>query len=97
MKAAAPITGGINWPPVEPTDSMTGTRFVLSAFDVQAWSGSAWTTVASVSGNNLIKRTVPFTPYVTNAIRIVVNATQDGVWSRVTEIEVLGPAADPTS
>jgi hypothetical protein len=76
--------------PVEPTDSMTGTRFVLSAFDVQAWSGSGWTTVASVSGNNLIKRTVPFTPYVTNAIRIVVNATQDGVWSRVTEIEVLG-------
>ena len=26
MKAAAPITGGINWPPVEPTDSIAAAR-----------------------------------------------------------------------
>ena len=27
MKAAAPITGGINWPPVEPTDSIAAARY----------------------------------------------------------------------
>ena len=26
MKAAAPITGGISWPPVEPTDSIAAAR-----------------------------------------------------------------------
>ena len=26
MKAAAPITGGINWPPVEPTASIAAAR-----------------------------------------------------------------------
>jgi hypothetical protein len=76
--------------PVEPTDTMTGTRFVVSSFDVQAWTGSAWTTVASVSGNNLVKRTAWFPAYATNAIRIVVNSTQDGAWSRITEVEAWG-------
>src|SRR3954464_4043237 len=27
IKAAAPITGGINWPPVEPTDSIAAARY----------------------------------------------------------------------
>src|SRR5882724_4278401 len=27
MKAAAPITGGISWPPVEPTDSIAAARY----------------------------------------------------------------------
>jgi hypothetical protein len=76
--------------PVEPIDSMTGTRFVVAAFDVQAWNGSGWTTVASVAGNTLIKRTVSFTPYVTSAMRIVINGTEDGVWSRLTEVEAWG-------
>jgi len=76
--------------PVEPTDAMTGTKYVLTSFDVQGWNGSAWVTLASVSGNNLIKRTVWFTPYVTSKIRISVTGTQDGVWSRITEIEAWG-------
>lgn len=76
--------------PVEPTDAMTGTKFVLTSFDVQGWNGSAWVTLASVSGNNLIKRTVWFTPYATSQIRISVTGTQDGVWSRITEIEAWG-------
>ena len=76
--------------PVEPTDTMTGTRFVAASFDVQGWNGSAWVTLASVTGNNLIKRTVWFPAYPTSQLRIVVNATQDGVWSRVTEVEAWG-------
>jgi hypothetical protein len=76
--------------PVEPTDTMTGTRFTITAFDVQAWNGSAWVTIASVSGNNLIKKTVWFSPYATSRIRISVTGTQDGIWSRITEIEAWG-------
>jgi hypothetical protein len=76
--------------PVEPTDAMTGTRFVVSSFDVQAWTGSAWATIASVSGNSLITRTVWFPAYATNTMRIVVNSTQDRAWSRVTEVEAWG-------
>jgi hypothetical protein len=47
----------------------------------------ALTTIASVSGNSLIKRTVWFPAYATNTMRIVVNSTQDRAWSRVTEVE----------
>ena len=76
--------------PVEPTDSMTGTRFVLTAFTVQGWNGSTWVTLASVAGNDLIKRTVWFNPFATDRVRVTIGATQDGVWSRVTEIEAWG-------
>ncbi|MDQ2917956.1 MAG: Ig-like domain repeat protein [Pseudomonadota bacterium] len=76
--------------PAEPTDSMLGTRFALSSFDVQGWDGSNWITVASVSGNKLIKRTVWFNAYSTDRIRIYITGTQDGVWSRVTEVEAWG-------
>jgi M6 family metalloprotease-like protein len=76
--------------PAEPTDSMTGTLYVISSFDVQAWNGSAWTTIASVSGNNLIKRTVWFAPRAMSSIRISVTGTQDGVWSRITQVEAWG-------
>ena len=76
--------------PVEPIDTMTGTRFVVSSFDVQAWTGSAWTTVASVSANSLIKRTVWFPAYATSAVRISVKATDDNAWSRITEVEAWG-------
>ena len=38
---------------------------------VQAWTGSAWTTLATVTGNNLVKRTVTFAPFTTDRIRIL--------------------------
>jgi len=79
--------------PVEPTDAMTGTRFVLTSFDVQGWNGSAWVTLATVRNNNLIKRTVSFATYTTDRVRVVVNSTPDGNWSRVTELEVWSPTA----
>src|SRR6185437_16540707 len=73
--------------PVEPTDTMTGTRFVVSSFDVQAWTGSAWTTVASVAGNSSIKRTGWFPAHATSAVRISVKSSDDNAWSRITELE----------
>jgi hypothetical protein len=76
--------------PVEPTDAMTGTRFALSSFQVQGWNGSSWVTLGTVAGNNMIERTVWFNAYSTNHIRINITGSEDGVWSRITEIEAWG-------
>jgi len=73
--------------PVEPSDAMTFTRYGLTAFSVQGWNGSAWVTLATVSGNNLVKRVVSFSPFATARIRVVVTAVADNLWSRITEIE----------
>ena len=76
--------------PVEPTDAMTFTLYGLTAFQVQGWNGSTWTTLGSVTGNRFIKRTVSFSPFTTSRVRIVVNGAADGMWSRITEIEAWG-------
>jgi hypothetical protein len=73
--------------PVEPTDTTTFSLYGMTAFDVQAWTGSSWTPLAQVTGNRLVKRTVTFQPYTTNRIRVVMNGVADNRWSRVTEIE----------
>ena len=77
--------------PVEPTDAMTFTRYGVTAFDVQGFDGVQWVTLASVSGNGLVKRTVAFSPFTTDRIRILVKASADRTWSRVTEFEAWGP------
>ena len=75
--------------PVEPTDTMTFSVYGITAFTVQGWNGSAWVTLGSVSGNNLVKRTVNFAAYTTNRIRI--NATASlASYSRITEVEACG-------
>src|SRR5690242_12710780 len=81
--------------PVEPTDTMTFSLYGLTAFEVQGWNGSTWVTLGSVSGNNLVKRTVSFSPYTTDRIRIVTNGSADGIWSRITEIEAWASSAPP--
>jgi hypothetical protein len=75
--------------PVEPTDTMTFSLYGITAFTVQGWSGSAWVDLGSVSGNNLVKRTVNFSAYTTNRIRIKVTASLAG-YSRITEVEAWG-------
>ncbi|HEX6398526.1 MAG TPA: discoidin domain-containing protein, partial [Steroidobacteraceae bacterium] len=77
--------------PLEPTDDMTFTQYGLTDFDVQARSSrGAWTTLASVAGNRLVKRTVTFAPFTTTAVRIVAKKSADGTWSRITELEAWG-------
>ena len=76
--------------PIEPIDSTVCTLYAISAFQVQAWNGASWTTLSSISGNRLAKRSVWFNPVTTDRIRIYVMATQDGVWSRITEVEAWG-------
>jgi len=75
--------------PVEPTDTLTFTQWGVTAFAVQGWIGGSWVTLGSVSGNNLVKRTVSFTAATTDRIRInVTNALVSS--SRITEVEAWG-------
>jgi hypothetical protein len=75
--------------PVEPTDTMTFSLYGLVDFTVQGWNGTSWVILGTVSGNSLVKRTVNFSPYTTDRIRInVTNALN--TWSRITEVEAWG-------
>ena len=75
--------------PVEPTDTLTFSLYGVTGFTVQGWNGSSWVTLATVSGNNLVKRSVSFSAFTTSAIRVNVTNTL-GRWSRITEIEAWG-------
>ena len=75
--------------PVEPTDGLTFTQYGVRDFTVQGWNGSAWVTLATVSGNNLVKRTVTFAAATVDRIRINVTSALDR-YSRITEIEAWG-------
>ena len=74
--------------PEEPTAGMTFTRYGLTAFTVQYWTGTQWLAVPNgvVVANALVWRQVTFAPIATTKIRILVTGTLDS-WSRVTEVE----------
>jgi hypothetical protein len=74
----------------EPTDTQTFSLYGVTDFTVQGWDGSAWVTLGTVTGNNLVKRTVNFSTFTTDRIRINVNGSKDGYWSRIAEIEAWG-------
>ena len=78
-----------NWSaPVEPTPTMTFTRFGVSDFTVQYWNGAQWVAVPGgiVSGNTLVWRQITFAAVTTTKIRVLITAALD-TWSRVTEVE----------
>jgi hypothetical protein len=75
--------------PVEPTDALTFTQYGIVDFTVQGWNGSSWVTLATVTGNNLVKRTVTFTAFNTDRIRISVTNALASL-SRITEVEAWG-------
>ncbi len=72
--------------PVEPTDTMTFSKYGITNFTVQGWNGTSWVTLGSVTGNNLVKRTVSFAPMTTDRIRIQVSAALAS-YSRIVEVE----------
>jgi hypothetical protein len=78
--------------PAEPTSTMTFTKYGLTAFRLEFWTGAAWAPISggTVSGNNLVWRTFTFVPVATSKIRVVVNAALNS-WSRITEIEAYTP------
>ena len=75
--------------PIEPTDTLTFTAYGVTDFTVQGWDGRAWVMLGTVTGNNLVKRTVTFAAFTTDRIRInITNAL--ATYSRITEIEAWG-------
>jgi hypothetical protein len=75
--------------PVEPSDTTTFTTYGVTGFTVQGWDGTQWVTLGSVSGNNLVKRTVTFPAFTTSRIRVNVTSALYYV-SRITELEAWG-------
>ncbi len=76
-----------NYPrPAEPDAAMTFSAFGMTAFDVQVWNGSSWTTVGSVTGNDKVMRNVTFAPVAASAIRIVCNNALSN-YCRLVEVE----------
>jgi hypothetical protein len=62
----------------------------VTDFTVQGWNGSSWVTLGTpVAGNNLVKRTVNFTAFATDRIRINITGALAGS-SRLTEVEAWG-------
>jgi hypothetical protein len=82
--------------PVEPTDTMTFSLYGVTNFSVQGWNGSAWVTLGTVAGNNLVKRTVTFAAYTTDRIRINITGAMNSS-SRITEVEAWGVSAGPSN
>ena len=81
--------------PVQPTDTMTFSQYGVTAFTVQGSNGGGtWVTLGTVSGNNLVKRTVNFTAASYDRIRINVTAALAS-YARITEIEAWGTSAGP--
>ena len=74
----------------EPTPSMTFTKYGITAYDVQAWNGSAWVAVGSITGNNLVWRTFTFPSVTADRIRILVNAAAPYGYSFVAEVQAWG-------
>ena len=75
--------------PMEPTDAMTFTSYGIVDFTVEGWNGSAWMTLATITGNNLVKRTVSFAPFTTDRVRVNVTRAMGG-YSHITEVEAWG-------
>jgi hypothetical protein len=71
-----------------PTDATTFSKWGLTAFDVQVWR-DGWVTVAQITDNNLVKRTVTFAPTAAMRLRIVCNAGLAGA-ARIVELQAWG-------
>ena len=84
--------------PIDPTSTLTFTKYGITAFDVQYWNGATWSTVigGSITGNNLIWRKITFPAVLTDRIRVQVNASLAG-YSRIVEIEAYSSGNAPVT
>ena len=73
---------------VTPTGTMTFSKYGITDFDLQYWSGNEWITVpgGSITENNLVWRKVTFDTIVCPKIRIMVNNALGG-YSRIVEMQ----------
>jgi hypothetical protein len=74
--------------PAEPTAAMSFTKYGVTGFRVDYWTGSAWQTVPNglVVSNSKVWAKVSFAPLSTTKIRVVVRKGAAG-YSRVVEVE----------
>ena len=72
----------------EPDLEQTFSRYGITDFDVEYWTGRSWRTVpgGAIRGNRNVWRMVSFPVLATNRIRVVVRNALGGA-SRITEIE----------
>jgi hypothetical protein len=78
-----------------PTPTMTFTQYGLTAFEVQVevWAGSGWVwqSVANITGNNLVMRTITFSARIARAVKVICNDSADlltgNKQSRIVELE----------
>jgi M6 family metalloprotease-like protein len=75
--------------PVEPSSTLTFTKYGVKDFTVQGWNGTSWVTLGTVTANNLVKRTVSFTAFKTDRIRINVSKAVT-MWTSIVEVEAWG-------
>jgi len=62
-------------------------RFNLSGKYI--WNGSSWVTLGTVTANTLVKRSVSFTSFKTDRIRISVTKAVT-MWTSIVEVEAWG-------
>ncbi len=74
--------------PVEPGAIQTCGLYGIRDFTVEVLTSSGWQQTASVTGNNLCARDVSFTPVRGSAVRAIVTASNDGLYSRIIELEI---------
>ena len=83
--------------PVAPSDTLTFSRYGLTDFDIQTWTGMGWETIepgGHITGNRLVHTRVTFAPVATDRVRVLVRGALAG-YARVTELEARGTAAAP--
>ncbi len=80
----------------EPNGSTPSTTYAIVNFNVQYWTGTAWTTVpgGNITNNEFVLRRLVFSPITTSRIRVLVTAARDG-YSRVVELEAWGGGTVP--
>ncbi len=80
-------------PIVEPTEGVTS-RYALTDFEVQYWTGSTWATVpgGAVIGNDKVLRRFTFPAVTTDRVRVLIRkAPVTGDIPMIMEIEAYGP------
>ncbi|QTN28811.1 M6 family metalloprotease domain-containing protein [Rhodoferax sp. AJA081-3] len=80
--------------PIDPSNSLKFLKYGITGFTVQIWNGSSWVTQATVTENNLVKRTVLFPAVATDRIRV--NLTGSKTYnSYLTEVQAWATMGTP--
>jgi YD repeat-containing protein len=80
----------------DPSATATFTQYGAAGFEIDYWTGSAWVAApgGQITGNNLLWKKITFAALTTSKIKVVVNASTDGV-ARIAEVEAWGTSVSP--